>query len=318
MLDGIAALLLGVFVLIGVLRGALASGLSLLVLGAAYAAGVLSAVSFGASTSEITRLPALLGPAVAGSLGFVVAYGVFGWGARQVVRWERGGRAGEPRGVLDRAGGGLFGAVRGLAVVLLLGWAALWLEAARQLETGQSAPPGQGSLVARATQPVIEAGAQAVLSHEGPGGRVAGRLLARPAETLIGLQALADEPEIQALGRDGVFWTYVENGAVDAALNRASFYRILHDPGLRRELAAVGAIDAASAADPAAFRREAKTALEHVGPRLRRLRQDPELRALAQDPELARLVEAGNVLGLLRHAGFRRVLARALGDAESG
>lgn len=315
MLDILAAAILLVFVAAGAWRGTLRAGSSLAVLALSYAAGLVAATRFGPSFSQATGLSPWLGAPLAGSLAFVGAFVLLGLGARALVRREQEWRGEEPRSGLDRLGGACFGALRGGLVVILVGWLGLWLDAARTLRD-PAHPAGSlaGSAVGRVAETVVEKGAAAALDDSGGGG-LAARLLARPGPTLGRLQTLLDEPRVQRLGRDRTFWTYVEHGAVDAALNRASFYQILHDARLRQELAEVGLISQAAAVEPATFRHEAKEVLSDLGPRLRRVRQSPELEDLSRDPEVASAVQQGNVLALLRHPSFQRVVSQALTDA---
>lgn len=321
MLDLIGGVILGVFVLLGAWRGALVTCLSLVTLAAAYAAGLLAATHWGNPVGALLGLPGLLGPPLAGTAAFLGTFLVFGISSRALSRWEKQRRGSEPRSALDRLGGGLLGGVRGALVVVLLGWLALWLDATRTLRAPASSeaaahPMAAGSAVGTATQKLVETGVEAALSDAGAGGRLAARVLARPTQTLGGVQSLVENPRVRQLSGDRAFWSYVEHGALDAALNRASFYRILHDAELRQELAAVGLIGEEAASDPAVFRGEAKQVLATVGPRLHRLRADPELAQLARDPEVAAALQQGNVLALLRHPSFQRVVSRALANHD--
>jgi hypothetical protein len=135
-------------------------------------------------------------------------------------------------------------------------------------------------------------------------------MAARPGTSIAGLQAALDNPHIAALQQDRLFWTYVESGAVDAALNRRSFLEVTYDDALREQLAAMGLVDEAASGDPQVFRSTAEAVLREVGPRIRGLRDDPELKKLIADPEVAALLESGNTLALLGHAGFRDFVAR--------
>jgi hypothetical protein len=135
-------------------------------------------------------------------------------------------------------------------------------------------------------------------------------MAARPATSIAELQTLIDDPHIQAVQRDALFWTYVENGAVDNALNRASFFDIVHDDALRARLAELGLVDATAGSDPIAFRAAAAEALREVGPRLRALRNDPAVRRLVEDPEVAALLRSGETVELLAHPGFRTLVAK--------
>lgn len=313
-LDLLGLAILALFVALGAARGALGSAVALVSLGAAYATGILAATTLGPAFAAWLGLPKLVAPAVAGSATFAAVFLVCSLVGSVLRRQERTLRAGAPRSLLDRLGGGGLGAVRGALVVLLLGWLAQWVDALGQMEQASRPPLAEGSRVGELAQTAVEAGARAALGGENAGARAAARLLARPAETLPELQSVIEHPRLDDLADDADFWSLVETGSVDRALNRLSFLRLAHDERLRERFASLGLLSEAGAESPAGFRREARAVLEAVGPRLRRLKQDPELHRLAEDPEVVRLLERGEVLGLLRHPGFQRVVARVLED----
>ena len=70
-LNVIALLLLGFFAGVGALRGALASGMSLLSLAVAYATGFWAAPAYGDRVAQALGAPTWLGFPLAGSLGFL-------------------------------------------------------------------------------------------------------------------------------------------------------------------------------------------------------------------------------------------------------
>lgn len=313
-LDLVGLAILALFVALGASRGALASGFALLALGAAYASGILAATTLGPALGPVLGVSALLAPVAAGALGFALAFVACSAAGSLLGRRERARRGKAPRGGADRLGGALFGAVRGVFVVLLLGWLAQWVDALGQVDKAARPRLAEDSHLSALSQQAVEAGARAALGEESPGARAAARLLARPGQTLPELQSVLAHPKFDELAQDGVFWTLVEAGDVDRALDRLAFVQLAHDARLRNRLAALGLLDEADAASPSAFRREAKRVLEVVGPRLRRLREDPELERLAQDPEVVRLLERGEILGLVRHPGFQRVVTSVLED----
>lgn len=313
-LDLLALAVLGLFVALGATRGALASGLALLALGAGYTTGVLAAATLGPFVGSVLGVSSLLAPALAGSAGFAGAYLACSLAGSLLGRRERALRGRAPRAAFDRLGGAAFGAVRGALVVLLLGWLAQWVDALGRVEHAARPSFAEGSRVGALSQAAVEAGARAALGGQHPGARAAARLLARPAQTLPELQSVLEHPQLDELANDGVFWSLVEAGDVDRALDRLAFVQIAHDRRLRTRLAELGLVNEAAAQSPTAFRREAKPVLEAVGPRLRRLREDPELHRLAEDPEIVRLLERGELLGLLRHPDFQRVVTRVLED----
>jgi membrane protein required for colicin V production len=306
--DAVALLLLCLFAALGARRGALASGLALAGLVGAYAVGAGAAWALGDAAADAFALPAPFGAAAAGSIGFAaaaLAFGLLGWLVRRAARDAVPGPA-------DRAAGALFGALRGSLVVLAVGVLALWWDAARTLATAST--PGASTPLREVTASALEAGAHAAFGSERPEARMAARVVAHPARTLAAARGLLEHPDVAALAQDREFWRLVESGSAEVAVATASFRRIAGEPALRREFAKLGLVDEASAADPKLFRLEVRSALAEVGPRMRRLREDPELRALASDPQVAALARRGDVVALLRHPGFQRVVARALGS----
>ncbi|MEE9607236.1 MAG: CvpA family protein [Myxococcota bacterium] len=309
-LDAIALLVLGFFVGVGALRGGLASGLGLLSLGVAYGSAIAAAPRFGPTLAAGFGLPPLLGLPIAGTLAFVVAYVAMAVVSALARRWERRARQGEPRSARDRFLGGSFGALRGVLVVLLISWLALWLDALRATGTVEALPDIAGSRAAHVTGVVVEAGVGAALGDDGSGGRVMARMAARPGAAIADVQALLENPQIDALREDRMFWTYVENGSVDAALNRRSFIRLAADDATRQRFANLGMVEPDFAADPVLFRSAMYDVLSEVGRRVKGLRDDPELRRLLEDPQVIAMVQEGDAVGLVTHPGFRDLVAR--------
>lgn len=308
-LDLLAGVVLLVFIGLGAWRGTVAGLLSTSGLVFGYLAAGLSAWLLGPRVAELTGQPQLLTAPIVGTLAFLsvaVAIGVAGIFVRA---WDRERVREAGRSGLDRAGGAFLGALRGGLVVLLLGVLANWLHAAGVFAGRQSEDATTPLRVV--AQRVVGSGLEAVLG-DSPEAVVTARMIARPATSLSSLQRVVEHPRMAALAEDRGFWTLVENGAVDSALNRGSFYGILHDPALRGELAEMGLVEATAAQDPRVFRERAKDVLQEVGPRVAKARHDPELHALASDPEIAQLLERRDVLGLLRNPRFSNTVKRIL------
>jgi uncharacterized membrane protein required for colicin V production len=307
-LDAAAIAILAIFTTLGVVRGGLASGMSVLALVAAYVAAYLGATRYGPAVAERFELPEILSAPLLGVVLFLTVYLAMGVVSSLLKRRGRKLRRG-PRSARDRFLGACFGALRGAFVVLLLGVLAIWLDALRSTGTAEILPPVGTSRAAALTGSLVEAGVEAALGDAEPGARFAARLAARPGASIADLEAVLDNPRIAALQGDRLFWTYVETGAVDAALNRGSFIDIAKDGDLRGRLAALGLVDADAGSDPLAFRDTVEAVLREVGPRIRELRSDPELQRLIADPEVARLLQAGDTAALLGHPGFRDLVA---------
>ena len=309
LLDLVAVAVLLLFVALGAWRGTVAGLISTSGLVLGYVAGALGAWLLGPWLSALSGLPPMLCAAIGGTLSFLGVFVMIGVAGIFVRAWDRERVAESGRSSLDRTGGACLGALRGGLVVVLLGILANWLHAA-EVFAGRQAENATSPLRAM-TQRIVGGGLEALLG-DSPEAVVTARMIARPASSLSSLRRVVEHPRMTALAEDRGFWTLVENGAVDSALNRGSFYGILHDPVLREELAAVGLVESEAAADPKVFRARAKDVLHQVGPRVARARHDPELRELAQDPEIARLLQQRDVIGLLRNTRFSNAVTRLL------
>jgi len=283
-LDTIVIAILACFIIAGVLRGGLAAGMSVASLVVAYAVAILGATRSGPDVAEQFGLPGILGAPLVGAVLFLVTYFAMGVLSTMLKRRERKRRRG-PRSLRDRVLGGCFGLLRGGLVVLLLSVLAIWLDALRASGRADFLPELGASRAAAVTESVVEAGVEAALSDAGASGRFAARMAARPGASIADLQAVLDNPHIGDLQHDRLFWTYVESGAVDAALNQRSFLVVTHDEALRGQLAALGLIDEASGRDPLAFR------------------------ATAEEVEVTSLIQSGDTLALLGHPSFRDLVA---------
>jgi uncharacterized membrane protein required for colicin V production len=315
--------LLLLFVMLGAWRGAVPSILGLVSLVVAYAAAIVGATRFGALAASKLGVAPMFGPLAGGTAGFLAGFVLMGFVGFFVRRWDTERRGGE-RGVVDRTVGALFGGLRGLVIAGLIGYLGMLLDAARdvlpQTEALAAVPSVEGSLVAAATESVIETLVETAVGDH-PAGRVVARIAARPGERVKGIQRLLDDRRIRAVQDDEFFWTLVGSGASERALNRLSFYQVSHDPELRGQLADLGLVSDEAAADAGVFRDALRPVLDELGPRIKRLKNDPEIRALARDPEIVELLQSGNTLGLLMHPrilGLARKLSADAGDtAES-
>lgn len=133
----------------------------------------------------------------------------------------------------------------------------------------------------------------------------------------VELQAVLEDDAFARLRGDEAFWTWVEAGNVDAAMNRRTFQQLQHDAQLRHRLANLALVPDEAAGDPVAFREAVGAVLREVGPRIRGLRNDPELQALMRDPEVVAMLQRGDTLGLLGHPGLRDLVARVTSEPAS-
>jgi len=311
--DLVALGLLALFGFLGSRRGGVAAGTGLFALVAGYTCAVWAGSRFGAAMSHQLAVAEILGPPLAGSLGFLLAFTVFSLLGALLRRFDRQRLGIFDRSALDRAFGATFGLLRGALIVVLLSFLAVWVDAAREFEVSEglaSVPPLGSSRVARASGAVVEGIAMSAVADQGPMAALAVRLAVHPTETLNSMQNLLDHEGFEELQSDRLFWTYVQHGAIDNAVNRGSFLRFSEDDELRAELANLALITPEEAADPQAFRRAIAEAIEAAGPHLKALSEDRALERLAEDPEILALLEAGDTFALVTHPKIREVLDR--------
>ncbi|MDJ0847446.1 MAG: CvpA family protein [Myxococcota bacterium] len=313
-LDAIALLILGLFMGMGAMRGGLASALGLVSLGAAYGAAIWAAPRFAEQAAAGTGAPVWLGMPIAGTLAFLITFALMGLVSFGLKRLDRAGREGS-RSPRDRFVGASFGAARGALVVLLLSYLALWVDALRTTGTVEGLPELGDSAAASVTESVVEAGVQAAFG-DGQTGQMMARVAARPNAAIADIQSVVQHPAIAGLQSDPMFWTYVESGSIDAALNRGSFIRLARDDSLRERLAQLGIVGTDAASDSRAFREAARDVLREVGPRLRQVRHDPALQELMEDPEVVAAVQTGNHLALMTDPRFRDMVSRVMEDGQ--
>ncbi len=315
--DLIALGILALFVVIGLWRGVLASGAGLVSLLFAYSAAALGAQSLGGVLSERFALPSIVSTMLAGSALFAGTYLLCSLLTSALKAWDRGRRAGAPRSGADRLGGAFFGLLRGGLIVLLLSVLATWLDAAKDLgvlPASAATPEVEGSRVSEAAGKIIEGVVEKALAHSdaeiAPAARMMVRIATRPGPTIQGMQGLLDDDRVRGLQNDKLFWTLVENGAGERAINQASFYGIVQDPQLRGQMADLGLVSPEAALDPGLFRRSMADMLSELGPRIKGLRNDPEVQRLARDPEIMSLLQSGDTLALIAHPDIQKLASR--------
>lgn len=298
---------------LGAWRGAVMSGAGLAGLLAGYGGGVLAAVSGADWVGRTLVVSPLLAPAVAGTLGFVVAWLFVSAAAEVLIAWDRERIEGMGRSAFDRGLGAVIGMARGSLVVVLLALLVTWLDAARDLGAvdGLAAlPEAEGSAVAGATGRVVEVAVSSALADAGPAGELAARITARPAESLRHVQSILSDERLDQLFQDRLFWTLIQNESIDYAMNRNAIRSLVRDAEMRGRFADLGLVDETAREDPAVFRERLAGVLAEVAPRIAELHADPELQELASDPEIIALVESGNTLALISHPRLRRIVDR--------
>lgn len=312
-LDLVFFVILAVMVALGAWRGLVATLAGFVALMAGYAGAVVAASTLSGPLGSALAVPALVAPAVAGTLGFAVAW-LFASAAGDVaVAWDRERVDGGQRGIVDRVAGGAIGFARGGLVVVLLALLSSWVDAARDLGAvaGLEAMPDAGASTAvAASGALVETVVANAFADAGPAGQVAARITAHPAETLASVQSLLEDPRLTQLFSDRLFWTLITNDSVDYAMNREAMRAVVEDAQMRARFADLGLVDAAAKDDPERFRATMAGVLAEVAPKVHQLQHDPELEALAQDPEIVGLIEAGDVVGLAGHPSIRKLVAR--------
>jgi len=296
--------LLGVFVGIGAMRGFVAGILGVIALIVAYALAYLSTPWLSGLLATLVGIEPLLASAVAGFGVFMLAYLVLSVVSGIWLRRRR--RRSKGIAPADRVGGALLGGAQGALVALLVYW--VFGQAQASGLFGERREP---SVLVQASQSVVQTGAQVVLGGQ-DGNPLAARVIADPVGTANQLQAVLETPAMSELQGDELFWQYVSSGAIDSALNQASFMRAANDAELRRRIVELGVMPEEARSDPHAFREASRDALEQVAPRLQAIRNDPALPALAADPEVRRALETGDVLSLATHPEIRDLVSRAL------
>lgn len=310
-LDGVALALLALFAVIGAWRGAFLAGAALATIVVGYGAAIVLGPVLAPFVADALGVSDMMALPVAGTLGFVLGYlSVVAFTAvlRRALSIDH-----EDPSARDRFLGGVFGLVRGGLVVVLVSWLALWIDALRVTGAEPPMPPIAGSSAAKIAGGVIEAGIEASLGEEATG-RVVARVAARPGEALSRFETVFASPGLQAMRDDEMLWRLVENGNVDAALNRRSFLGVLYDDGLRSALGETGLVSPTAVSDPNGFRGEVALVLQQVGPRLKAIRNDPEILSLGEDPEIVALLQSGDTLALLRNPRFQRVVDRVISE----
>jgi membrane protein required for colicin V production len=312
-LDLIFGLILVSMFAIGAWRGAVVSGTGLFGLLAGYVGGILAATHAADWTAHNLVVSPLVAPAIAGTVGFVVAWIVVSSLAGILVAWDRTRVEEGGRNFLDRGLGGLFGLARGGLIVILLAILASWIDAARDLGTisGFAAmPDAEESALTRATGNLVESAVSTALSDAGPAGEVVARLTARPGQALESVQQILEDERLNQMLEDRLFWTLISNDSIDYAMNRGAVRSIVNDPEMRGHFADVGLVGEEARDDVDVFRGAFAEVLAELGPKIEKLREDPEIRALASDPEIMGLVESGNTFALMNHPKIRKIVSR--------
>lgn len=312
--DAIALGLAVLFIGLGAFRGTLAGFLRVATLASAYVSGYLAATRLGAVAALLAGSSRLGASVILGSGAFLAVYLVGSIVSALLIRAERERRADEPRGAYDRFGGACFGALQAGLALLLLAVLGSVLDAAYRAGLPQGMDQS-GSFLIGSTRRVVASGIGAALG-DGPGAKLAVKLVADPGQALQSAQQLLAGPRFAKLQEDSLFWKMLADGDLDAALARTSFFQLMHDEETRAKLADLGVVPEEARGDPQAFRASLRASLASAAPRIRAIRDDPALAELASDPEIQRAVASGNGVALLAHPQLRALIDRVLRDYE--
>jgi len=80
----------------------------------------------------------------------------------------------------------------------------------------------------------------AALADAGAAGEKAARIAARPSRTLGSEQSILEDGRLEKLFEDRLFWTLIQNGSIDYAMNRNAMRSMVLDPGVRGPFADPG------------------------------------------------------------------------------
>ena len=308
--DLLALLLLLAYTAIRAWRGARASALGIFRLVAAYGASLLAGAKLGDLAAARLDIAPLLGAIIVGTVAFAATLGVLGIASRILLAYERRSLGDEPLSALERLGGALLGGLRGAVVVLLVGWLTAWVDGVATAVPESMLPHPGPSRVGELAERAVEAGAGALLDQQSPGGRMTVQLLAHPAESIEGLNAVLANGRLEALRDDTQFWQALGAGDVDSALARGSFRSLPYDAELRHDFARVGLVAPSAAESPAAFEQAIVEATRQLAPRIAGLRSDPQFQSLLQDPQVREALQRGDRWALLRDPRFQLLAAR--------
>jgi uncharacterized membrane protein required for colicin V production len=307
-LNVVALVVLLACIAAGAWSGALATGLRIATIVLAYAAAVLLGPATAPAIGGSLGLGDPLATLASGSVVFAIVYAVLAIAARFARRL--GPRENVGRSPRDRFLGGCFGAIRGALIALMVVYLAMVLDALRATGAAPVVPEIGDSVAADVTSGVVKGALESTIDTSDPAARVATHFAARPAVAAAEIQRLIDDPNVARLRSDSRFWSDVEQGHVDSALQRDSFLSLSEDPDLRRKAANLGIVSEDAVADPSLFRASLVQVVEDVAPRLRNLRNDPAVQQMLGDPAVMEMLERGDTIGLLAHPKFRELVSR--------
>jgi membrane protein required for colicin V production len=308
-LNAIALVVLAACIAAGAWVGALVTGLRVAALVLSYAAAaVLGPMLAPAVGTQLGLGSGLLATLATSSLVFVVAS--LGFAIAVGAARRRGPRDNVGRSPRDRFLGAAFGVVRGALLAVLVVYLAMWFDALRAAGRPALVPEIGDAAAARATSRIVRDALDSAVDTRDPATRFMAGFAAQPAASTADLKSILADPAFERLRGDARFWNDVEDGNVEAALERASFVRLADDAQLRHRMARLGLVSDEDARDGDRFRASMAQVLAEIGPRLRALHHDPALQELLADPDAVDMLRNGDTVALLAHPKFRELVSR--------
>jgi len=300
-------------------RGLLLSLLQIAGLAAGYLAAWTLYRPVGRVLGSLFSLQPLLSYPLGGVVAFVAGVSLFGV-VGLVLRRRRRRRAVTP-GTLDRVGGAALGGAHGLALVLVLAWAAVTLQ---NVAAGAGHAPDvivRDGVVGRMALPLVVALARYAGAQTGSAtmGEAAGSFARDPLRTTRGLSTLLTDARVQSVVQDRALVRRLVRDPKRAARD-PNLRALARDPQVVQSVRRLGLLppgpDVLSDA-------EVLQLTASLGPMARTiggLADNAEVQRLVQDPQLQRLLQRRDLMALANDPTFNRlaeIVVQATG-AQSG
>ncbi|MBW2713193.1 MAG: hypothetical protein JRC77_05520 [Deltaproteobacteria bacterium] len=262
-----------------------------------------------------------------GGLAFLITYTTLSIATMMITRAERARvEEDEGRSSVDRFTGGIFGAVRGLLLLLLIGLFGHYLAQGQRAGVVHSLPPIENSFMADMSGDLLEVGISMALDQACVASKMAASLAVRPADTKDDLAEIMAFDSVRGVIADPSFWILVQAGEVDGAIRQLSFQRMVYDASLREALGEHGFLQPESVEDPVLFRESLRPCVSRLCVVMGQIQDNPAIEKLIDSDEVMDLVRSGDTVALIRHplfiesvasvlAGFRTQLAE-YGESE--
>ncbi len=142
--------------------------------------------------------------------------------------------------------------------------------------------------------------------------QVSGSLLADPGSGLKTIRGIASSPKFSELLSDREFQTILSTGDRDAVERDPRFQSLFDDPKLETAFSDLGLMETEESRT--AFRRQLADSMILAWRRLDRIRSDPEVTRVLNEPEVRRALEERDLITLFRNTEFTGIIGRILGD----